>query len=63
MLRSLGQQEKTREILTDIASQFAWYGMENGAKAENGKKLAEKENGPQPEMGEKWRTNMAKKWD
>ena len=50
--------EKTRTHAR-FASQAAWYRMENGPKAENGKKLAEVEkvNGPWPEMGRTWPKN------
>ena len=45
-----------------VASQSAWYRMENGLKSENRKKFGRKiENGPRPEMGEKWQKKMAKK--
>ena len=39
-----------------IASQAAWYRMENenGPKAENGKIGRKTENGPRPEMGQHW---------
>ena len=41
-----------------MASQAAWYRMENGQKSKNvKKKLAKKENGPRPEMGKKWPKN------
>ena len=44
-----------------LASQAAWYRMENGPKSKNGKKLAKKiENGPRPEMGKNFPTNAEK---
>ena len=38
---------------TWFASQAAWHRRRNRPKAENGKNLAEKRDGPQPEMGKK----------
>ena len=44
-----------------LASQAAWYRMENGPKSKNGKKIGQKiENGPRPEMGKKWPKNGEK---
>ena len=65
VFRSLGEVQRNRLKPTNLASlagQAAWYRMESGPKAENGKKLPPPPRKKKPPHWKKWHKN-GKEWD
>ena len=60
-LRCKIERSGLKGLKTGVASQAAWYRMENGPKSQKWENIGQKiENGSRPEIGKKWPKNGEK---